>query len=50
MVIDGAVWGKNRPSGGDSHGNCSEDKPESDSQYGEAAAMRHIPGGSHPVL
>ena len=45
-----AIWGENRSSGGGSHRERSENKPESDSQYGEAAVMRHIPGGSHPVL
>ena len=32
------------------HWECSENSAQSDSRYGEAAIMRHIPGGSHPVL
>ena len=33
-----------------SHWECSENSAQSDSRYGEAAIMRHIPGGSHPIL
>ena len=45
-----AVWSENTLSGGDSHRERSEDTSQSDSQYGKAAIMRHIFGGSYPIL